>query len=74
MPKQKNFEESLKRLDDIIDEIENGASLENAVKLYKEGITLSAAMEGVLTKYETEVAELVKASDGGFVLKPFTTE
>ena len=72
--KQKTFEESLSRLDEIIDGIESGGTLEDAIKLYKEGIELSAALNETLTAYEIEVAELYKTSGGGFGERPFTPD
>ena len=69
--KQKSFEESLSRLDEIIDEIESGSSLEDSVKLYKEGVELSVMLNETLNAYEKEVAELIRTPDGGFIEKPF---
>ena len=71
-PKQKTFEESLARLEEIIDEIESGAALEDSVKLYKEGTALAAALNGTLNAYETAVTELMQTAKGEFVEKPFT--
>jgi len=72
--KQKSFEESLERLDEIINEIENGAPLDDSVKLYKEGIGLAAALNESLNAYEKEVTELIKTSEERFIEKPFVTE
>ena len=72
--KQKSFEESLARLDEIINEIEDGAALENSVKLYKEGISLSVSLNETLSKYENEVAQLVESSEGRFEERPFLPE
>ena len=70
--KQKTFEESLSRLEEIIEKIESGASLEDSVKLYKEGTALSASLNELLSAYENEVTELIKKPDAGFTEKPFT--
>ena len=72
--KQKSFEESLERLDEIINEIENGAPLDESVKLYKEGIGLAAALNDSLNSYEKEITELIKTSEGRFLEKTFNTE
>ena len=71
-PKPKPFEESLERLEAIINEIESGASLENSVKLYKEGAALIITLNETLNTYENEVTELIKTMDGTFSEKPFT--
>ncbi len=42
MPKKKTFEQALSRLEEIVSNIENNqTTLEESVKLYKEGIELS---------------------------------
>ena len=73
MPKSKtkSFEESLKRLEDIIYDMENNASLEQSIKLYKEGVELSLSLNEALNKFETDVTELKKTSDGLFSEKKF---
>ena len=67
-----SFEESLQRLEEIVNEIESHTSLENSVKLYKEGVGLSVLLNEALNKYEAEIIELSKTKDGQFEEKPFT--
>ena len=70
-PKTKTFEESLSRLEKIMNEMESGSSLENSIKLFKEGAALTVALNNALNDYEQEVTELIKTLDGEFVEKPF---
>jgi exodeoxyribonuclease VII small subunit len=51
----KNFEQNLRRLDEIIAEIEAGARLEASLELYKEGMALAAELAGGLNDFEKEV-------------------
>ena len=69
--KTKTFEESLSRLTEIMDEMESGSSLENSVKLFKEGAALAAALNDTLNNYEQEVTELIQTFGGEFTEKPF---
>ena len=74
MPKAKikTFEESLSRLEEIMNEMESGSSLEHSIKLFKEGAALTVALNNALNSYEQEVTELIKTLDGEFEEKPFT--
>lgn len=70
--KKKTFEESLTRLEDIIDIIENSeTSLDSSVKLYKEGIELSAFCMESLNQAEKEVEILTKGLDDKFKKQKF---
>jgi len=62
MPKKnKSFEESLKRLQEISEILESEeASLEESIKLYEEGIKLSKECYHLLNKAELKVEELNK--------------
>jgi exodeoxyribonuclease VII small subunit len=61
------FEQSLTRLEEIIDIVENSETgLEAAMALYKEGLSLSNRCGELLNKYEAEVSVLKKESDGLF--------
>ena len=47
--KNKSFEENIKRLEEIVGLLENGnCSLDESMKLYKEGVTLSEICHGQL--------------------------
>lgn len=57
--KNKNFEDSLKRLQEISELLENdNVSLEESIKLYEEGIKLSKECFSTLEKAELKVEEL----------------
>lgn len=57
--KNKNFEDSLKRLQEISELLENDdVSLEDSIKLYEEGIKLSKECFNSLEKAELKVEEL----------------
>jgi len=59
--KNKSFEDSIKRLQEISDLLESDeVSLEESIKLYEEGIKLSKQCYTVLDKAELKVNELNK--------------
>ena len=74
MPKKKlKFEDALSRLSDIVDTIEDGdTTLDDAIKLYKEGLTLAQNCGDILGSYETEVLQLQQNADKTFALSPFS--
>lgn len=56
----KNFEENLKRLEDLSSSIrKSDVSLEDAVKYFEEGITLARKLEKDLDKIEAKVQILM---------------
>ena len=73
MPKKdQKFEQALSRLSDIVETIEGGeTTLDGAIKLYKEGLTLAQNCGEILGKYESEVLLLQKQADEVFTLIPF---
>ena len=74
MPKkQPSFEKSLTRLSEIVETIEDGdTTLEDAIKLYKEGLASAQNCGDILGRYEAEVLQLQKDVDGAFALMPFS--
>lgn len=70
-----NFEDSLKKLETIVGKLEQGdLALEESLKLFEEGVTLSATCKQELDAAEGKVQMLVKQRDGGHKLEPFLTE
>jgi len=70
-----NFEESLKRLEGIVGQLEQGdLPLEESLKLFEEGVTLSATCKQELDAAEGKVQMLVKQRDGSQKLETFLTE
>ena len=74
MPKKElKFEQALSRLSNIVGEIEEAeATLDNAIKLYKEGLSLAQDCGDILGNYEAQVLELQKDADQAFALQPFS--
>ncbi|MDR1736037.1 MAG: exodeoxyribonuclease VII small subunit [Oscillospiraceae bacterium] len=63
--KEPNFEQSLARMDEIIEKLERGdAALEDSMKLYEEGTRLAHRCETLLRKAEQHVSKLTKTPDG----------
>jgi exodeoxyribonuclease VII small subunit len=69
------FEESLKKLESIVDQLEKGdLALEDSLKLFEEGVGLSAACKKELDEAEGKVQILVKQRDGSLTVEPFPAE
>jgi len=70
-----NFEDSLKKLETIVAQLEEGdLPLEESLKLFEQGVSLSAACKQELDAAEGKVQMLVKQRDGSQKLEPFLTE
>jgi exodeoxyribonuclease VII small subunit len=66
------FEEALKKLEKIVDELENGElSLDEALKKYQEGLELSRQCSQRLDSAKKKIDVLVKNKKGEFELKGF---
>ena len=67
------FEESLKKLESIVGQLERGdLPLEDSVKLFEEGMQLSADCKKQLEEAEGKVEILIKQRDGSMKREPFT--
>ena len=70
--KKISFEQSLKRLDEIIENLERGdASLDESLKLFEEGTTLIKNCGKQLDAAEQKVVLLRSGADGEPVEAPF---
>lgn len=70
--KTKTFEEALSRLEEIVTLMEKGElSLDDTVKLYKEGVELASFCGGKLTDAKQQVTILSAGLDGQLSEKPF---
>lgn len=70
-----SFEESLKRLEGIVEQLEKGdLALEETLKLFEEGVGLSAACKKELDEAEGRVQTLVKQRDGSLKAEPFLND
>jgi exodeoxyribonuclease VII small subunit len=66
------FEESLKKLETIVDQLEKGdLPLEESLKLFEEGVSLSAVCKQELDAAEGKVQVLIKQRDGSFKTEAF---
>jgi len=67
-----NFEDSLKKLETIVAQLEQGdLALEDSLRLFEEGVSLSAACKQELDAAEGKVQMLVKQRDGSQKLESF---
>jgi exodeoxyribonuclease VII small subunit len=70
-----SFEQSLKKLETIVDKLEKGdLALEESLKLFEEGVVLSAACKKELDEAEGKVQMLLKQRDGSLKAEVFPTE
>ena len=71
----KKFEESLKKLEDIVSQLEQGdLSLEESLKLFEEGIKLSRLCSRQLEEAEKKVEMLLQGDGDAVVTRPFLEE
>ena len=69
------FEQSLKQLEQIIEELESGKlPLEKALKKFEDGINLSRSCSSKLDEIERKITILLKDKTGDVIEKPFISE
>ncbi len=74
-PKKPEFERSLARLEEVVRRLENAnLSLDEAMKLFEEGVELSRECQKQLEQAEGRVEVLLKKADGKIVAEPFEPE
>lgn len=67
-----SFEESLKKLETIVEQMERGdASLDDSVKLFEEGTKLAEQCRQQLADAEGKVEVLIKQRNGAMKREPF---
>jgi len=70
-----DFEKSLARLEEVVKRMEGpDLSLDEAMKLFEEGVTLSRECQKQLEVAEGRVEILLKKADGKIVAEPFNTD
>ncbi|MBP8718092.1 MAG: exodeoxyribonuclease VII small subunit [Candidatus Atribacteria bacterium] len=68
-----SFEESLKRLEEIVEELEKGElSLDEALKLYEEGMYFSDRCLEKLNESKQKVEKLTREGDKKYHTEPFS--
>jgi len=73
--KEKSFEALLRKLEQNVEDLESGdVPIEEALKLFEEGIRLSKVLTTRLTDAEKKVRKLVETADGEFKLADFVGE
>jgi exodeoxyribonuclease VII small subunit len=74
-PKKPDFERSLARLEEVVRRLESPQlSLDEAMKLFEEGVALSRECQKQLEEAEGKVEILLKKADGRLVAEPFEPE
>ena len=72
MPPKKSFEQSMKQLEKIVEELESGdLPLEKALNKFEEGIKLSKSCSDTLDDIERKITILLKNHNGDITEKPF---
>jgi exodeoxyribonuclease VII small subunit len=73
--KKPDFERSLARLEEVVRRLESPQlSLDDAMKLFEEGVELSRECQKQLEEAEGKVEILLKKADGKLVVGPFEPE
>ena len=73
--KKPDFEYSLARLEEIVGKLENAnLSLDEAMKLFEEGVQLSRDCQKYLEQAEGKVEILLKKAGGEMAAEPFAPE
>ena len=61
-----NFEQSMKKLEEIVEELDTGDhSLEESLQKFEEGLKLGKTCKEILEKAELRVRKLVENDEGG---------
>ena len=75
MAQKKTFEQSMKNLEQIVQELEDGdLPLEKAIKKFEEGIKLTKFCSEKLDETEKKISVLLKNAEGQMKEKPFNPE
>ena len=71
-PRRADFERSLARLEEVVRKLENAnLSLDEAMKLFEEGVQLTRDCQQQLEEAEGRVEILLKKAGGKLVAEPF---
>ena len=73
--KKPEFEKTLARLEEVVRKLESPQlSLDDAMKLFEEGVTLSRECQKQLEEAEGKVEILLKKADGRIAAEPYDPE
>ncbi len=74
-PKRGDFERSLGRLEEVVKRLESAdLSLDEAMKLFEEGVTLSRECQKQLEEAEGRIEILLKKAGGKMEAQPFDAD
>ncbi|MGC1292133.1 MAG: exodeoxyribonuclease VII small subunit [Candidatus Acidiferrales bacterium] len=74
-PRKGDFEKSLARLEEVVKRLESAdLPLDEAMKLFEEGVKLSRDCQKQLEEAEGRVEILLKKADGKLQAEPFDTD
>ncbi len=72
MEKEISFEDNMKKLEEIANELEKGnLDLDESVSKFEEGMKLSKECSEMLEKAEKKITMLIKGEDGELIEKNF---
>ena len=72
---EQTFEDAMKRLEEIVQQLETGdLPLEESLRVFEEGTKLATFCSRTLEQAEKKVALLVREQDGGLTETPFDPE
>lgn len=72
MTTEKNFETSLKELEQIVEQLEGGnLPLERSLELFEQGVRLSRECQSRLDEAERKIEMLLRGGDGSIKAVPF---
>ncbi len=70
--KELNFEETMQKLEKIVQELEKGdLNLDDSIKKFEEGMNLSKSVSNYLEEAEKKITILVKGEDGNLEEQEF---
>jgi len=75
MANKNSFESSLQKLEDAVEKLESGdLSLDQALKVFSDGVKQAETCRKSLSKVELQVQQLLQNSDGTLQREPFDSE
>lgn len=70
-----NFETSMKKLEEIVTELENGnLNLDESVKKFEEGMKIAKECNNILEQAEKKISILLEGNDGELKEEDFSAE